>query len=283
VDTIDGAMTTAFVLSGGANLGPMQVGSITALLEAGVEPDLYVGSSVGALNAGFLASRPGVAGAKALWEAWIRLRRKDGFRFNPAGVLAGFLGTRDSLIDPRSFRALIANWVEFTLVEDAPTPLAVMVTDALSGDPVVLRAGTVVDVLAASAAIPGLLPPVQIGERWFIDGNLSASMPAPQALALGADEVYVITTTTAPRLRPPRGAVAVAMNSVSLLTARAGRAQLAEAEAAVRSSAGHVWVVPSPLPEAPGPFDFSRADELAQASYAGATRWLAERAAERPV
>ena len=52
------APRTAFVLSGGASLGAMQVGMLRALYERGITPDLLVGTSAGALNAAFLASRP---------------------------------------------------------------------------------------------------------------------------------------------------------------------------------------------------------------------------------
>ena len=63
-------MTVAFAFSGGGNFGPMQAGAVVALLEAGVAPDLLVGSSVGALNAAFLSSRPGISGAQSLVDAW---------------------------------------------------------------------------------------------------------------------------------------------------------------------------------------------------------------------
>src|SRR5213596_825375 len=49
---------TAFVLSGGASLGALQVGMLEALYERGITPDFLVGTSVGALNAAFVASRP---------------------------------------------------------------------------------------------------------------------------------------------------------------------------------------------------------------------------------
>ena len=49
---------TAFVLSGGASLGAIQVGMLRALYERGIVPDLIVGTSAGALNAAFIASRP---------------------------------------------------------------------------------------------------------------------------------------------------------------------------------------------------------------------------------
>lgn len=79
-------------------------------------------------------------------------------------------------------------------------PLAVTASDALSGECVVLRSGSVVEAFAASAAIPGLVPAVRLGDRWLVDGSLSANRPVRQAQALGADDVYVITTATAPRL-----------------------------------------------------------------------------------
>jgi hypothetical protein len=49
---------TAFVLSGGASLGALQVGMLRALYERGIAPDLLVGTSAGALNAAYVASRP---------------------------------------------------------------------------------------------------------------------------------------------------------------------------------------------------------------------------------
>jgi predicted acylesterase/phospholipase RssA len=51
-------VTTAFVLSGGACLGAAQAGMLEALYERGVSPDLFIGTSVGAMNAAFAASRP---------------------------------------------------------------------------------------------------------------------------------------------------------------------------------------------------------------------------------
>jgi Patatin-like phospholipase len=65
------APRTAFVLAGGGSLGAMQVGMLRGLYERGVAPDLLVGTSAGALNAAFIASRPQtVATAEALAHVW---------------------------------------------------------------------------------------------------------------------------------------------------------------------------------------------------------------------
>jgi NTE family protein len=265
---------TAFALSGGGNLGALQAGSMRALVERGIEPELLVGSSIGALNAAFYATHPGVAGCQALEQAWSTLRRRDVFRFEIMRALAGFLGFRDHLIATRRLRALIRLWLGIEQIEDAPLPFAAVATDALTGEPVVLRTGDVASALLASAAIPGLFPPVQHEGRWLIDGSLSAACPITEALDLGASTVYALTTATAKRRRPPRGAVAMAMNSVSLVTARSQRAQLEEAERTARARGGAVWEVPSPEPEAPSPFDFRQSRGLAAAAYLSASTWL---------
>jgi NTE family protein len=268
-------MTVAFALSGGGNLGPMQAGAILALLEADITPDLLVGSSVGALNAAFLSSRPGISGAQSLVDAWASLRRHEVASFSPVDLLAGFFGVRDHLLPANRLRSLIRKWVEIDLLEDARTPVFVVATDALSGEAVLLQRGDVLEAITASAAIPGLLPSVRSGDRWLVDGSLSAGCPVLQAQDLGADDVYMITTTTAPRVRPPRGAIAMAMNSVSLVTARSNQAQLEAARLHVAQRGGRVLVVPSGEPAAPGPFDLSRSRLLTKTSYDAARTWLA--------
>jgi NTE family protein len=265
----------AFVLSGGGNLGALQAGAMHALVDGGIEPDLLVGSSIGALNAAFYATHPGVAGCQALERAWTTLRRRDVFPFEITGLLAGFLGFRDHLVASRRLRELIRLWLGIERIEDAALPFAAVATDALSGEPVVMTHGDVASALLASAAIPGLFPAVRRDDRWLVDGSLSATCPVKEALDLGADSLYVLTTATTPRRTPPKGAVAMAMNSISLVTAKLHRSQLAWAAREAEARGGAVWVVPSPEPEAPSPYDFRRSPELVTAGYQCTARWLA--------
>jgi NTE family protein len=172
------------------------------------------------------SSRPGLSGAQSLVDAWATLRSQEVASFSPIDLLAGFFGVRDHLLAASRLRALIRKWVEIGLLEDAKTAVVIVATDAPTGEAVVLQRGDVLEAITASAAIPGLLPSVRMGDRWLIDGSLSAGCPVLQAQDLGADDVYMITPATAPRVRPPRGAVAMAMNSVSLVTARSNQAQL---------------------------------------------------------
>ena len=75
--------TVAFVLQGGGSLAAGQVGMLRALFEAGIRPDLVIGSSAGALNAVAFAQNPTTAGLDELQDLWSRLRRSDIFPFRP--------------------------------------------------------------------------------------------------------------------------------------------------------------------------------------------------------
>ncbi|HJN93888.1 MAG TPA: patatin-like phospholipase family protein, partial [Dehalococcoidia bacterium] len=86
----------ALVLGGGGNLGVVQVAFIEALAERGVTPDLIVGTSVGALNASFLAF--GDRGAEgSLDEAWLSLRGQRLFHRNPFKIGRNLFRNRKSL------------------------------------------------------------------------------------------------------------------------------------------------------------------------------------------
>lgn len=269
-------MTTAIVLSGGGNLGAMQAGSVVALFEAGIKPDLLVGTSVGAMNSAFLATHPGLEGAVALRDAWAALRRAEAIQLDPLLAFMGFFGLRDHLVSAKQLRRLLEKWIPIDRFEQSALPFGVVATDALSGDAVVVTSGEVGPALAASSAIPGIFPPVRIEGRWLIDGSLSSNHPVIEAQDLGADEIYLVTTVTAPRTAPPKGAVAVAMNSVSLLTTRVARLQVAEAHRRAEQMGGHIHVVPSAEPLAPGPFDYRRSAELAEQAYRRTKQWLNE-------
>src|SRR6266496_6427060 len=75
--------TVAFVFQGGGSLSAPQVGMLRALAQAGVTPDLVIGTSAGALNAVAFATDPTVAGIQRLENLWLTLRRR-----NVAGISA---------------------------------------------------------------------------------------------------------------------------------------------------------------------------------------------------
>jgi NTE family protein len=211
---------TAFVLSGGASLGAVQAGMLRALYERGITADLLVGTSAGALNAAFIASRPQtVQTAKALRRLWCDLQRDDVFPMSMRALVGGLCGRRDHLVPDAALRRLVGKYIEYDDLADAPTPVHVVAYDVAAGREVLLSEGPAIEAITASAAIPGVFPPVAIGDQRLIDGGVVNNTPISHAVALGAERVYVLPTQSGPRhiARPPVGAIDAAMHALSLL------------------------------------------------------------------
>src|SRR5689334_6838503 len=200
-------MSTAFVLSGGASLGSIQVGMLEALYERGIQPDLIVGTSAGALNGAFIAERPQtVETAHALAEVWRGLKHGQVFPVNPLAGALGILGARTHLVPDSGLRRLVRRYAVSERLEETYVPLHVIATDVLRGADVRLSQGPLVDAVLASAAIPGVLPAVEWEGRTLIDGGVANNAPISHALELGADEIYVLPTGAPCELHDaPRG------------------------------------------------------------------------------
>jgi NTE family protein len=266
-------MTTAFVLSGGASLGAVQVGMLLGLAEAEIVPEMVVGSSVGAINGGWIASRPTVDGIRALGDLWGTLSRRDVFPTRPLTGLLGFLGRRRNLVPSSGLRRLIEDHIEFSRLEDAPVPLHVVATDVLSGQDVLLSSGDAADAILASAAIPGVYPPVEVEGRDMVDGGVVNNTPLSHAIALGADAVWVLPTGYACALSDaPRGALAMALHGLSLTVNQRLAVEVRHYERSVQ-----LHVVPPPCSIRVSPADFSQSAELIERSHRTTTDWLRAR------
>lgn len=263
-------MTTAFVLSGGASLGAVHVGMLRCLAESGITPDLIAATSVGAVNGGWIASRPDPAGIAALGDLWRSLARTDVFPADPVLGLRGFLGLRPNLVSDKGLRRLLTEHLEFTRLEDAPIPLHVVATDVLTGEDALLSSGDAASAIVASAAIPAVFPPVKINGRHYMDGGVVNNTPLSHAVALGADRLWVLPTGYSCALsKPPRGALAMALHALNLAINRRLAADITRFEGTVE-----LHVIPQPCPLGVSPVDFSHSAQLIERSYATARKWL---------
>jgi NTE family protein len=251
---------TAFVLSGGASLGALQVGMLEALYEAGIAPDLLVGASVGALNAAFVASRPqSPQTARELGRVWRELQREDVFPVSMTALVGGVCGRRDHLVPDRELRRLIRRHIELDDLADAAIPLHLVAFDLIDGHELLLSEGPAVDAVAASASIPGIFPPVAIGERRLIDGGVVNNTPISHAVQLGAERIYVLPTQEA-HTRPsrvPTGALDAAIQGLHLLVG----CRL-EADIARYSAEAELIVLPAPNAGCVQPTSFEQSQRL---------------------
>ena len=263
-------MTTAFVMSGGASLGSIQAGMLRALYERGVRPDVIVGTSVGAINGAFVASRPQAREtADALADVWRGVRRREVFPFNPVTALLG-VATRNFVVPNGRLRRLVEERLEFERLEDAPIPLHLIAVDLFTGRERRLSSGPALDAVLASASIPGVFPPVEWEDTELIDGGVANNTPISHAVELGCDHIYVLpTATSCPLPSEPHGALAMAVYAMSLLVHRRLAADIEK----FRAHADLV-VLPAPCPAGIQPTDFSHADKLVSAGYERAIHTL---------
>jgi NTE family protein len=268
---------TAFVLAGGGSLGAVQVGMLRSLTAAGVVPDLLVGASAGAVNAAFFAGDPTAGGVAELERIWRGIRRADVF---PVSLLQGGLGAfglRSHLVDPGPLRRLLARVLPAPELGRTALPCHVVATDLTNGEEVVLSGGSTVEAVLASAAIPGVFPPVSISGRHLVDGGIANNTPLSTAVSLGADRIVVLPTGYACALEaPPRSALGMALHAVSLLISRQLRVDIERL-----AGAADLHVVPPLCPITVGPHDFRAVSEWIERAARSTQQWLEREGLER--
>src|ERR1700691_1729831 len=185
-------MTTAFVLGGGGLLGAHEVGMLRALSEAGIRPDLVVGTSIGAVNGVFVAQDPAKAADRltALWQG-------ESLRVVFSEPLVGRAvrlvksGTHLHSIEPLE-RLLAESLRPAENFADLKLPFYCVAASIEDASARWFSEGPLTSAVMASCAVPGLLPPVEIDGSHFFDGGLVDSIPVGRAVTLGATTVYVL-------------------------------------------------------------------------------------------
>lgn len=183
---------TAFVLGGGGTRGAVQVGMLTELVERGIRADRVFGASVGAVNGAVYCADPTPEGMERLQHTWLNLRADDVF---PQGRVHGpwmFFQQRPSIHPNTGLREVIEKGVLFDRIENAVIPLEVIATSLRDGREHWFSEGPMVDAVLASAAIPGIFPPMAAGDDVLIDGGVVNNVPISRALAAGATTIYVL-------------------------------------------------------------------------------------------
>lgn len=255
----------AVVVGGGGVLGAAQVGIGYALEERGFIPDLIIGTSVGALNGAIAAAHPGRA-APWLDSVWTHARRREVFPLR-------FPSSRASLFADHGLRRLIAQAELPDRIEQLAIPFTAVAMDLATGAQVLLDHGDLESALLASAAIPGVLPPVDREGRRLVDGGVIALVPVRAALQAGAASVVVLSTGPASwplrPLAPPRRAGAVAARAGLLLWHHQIERDLHEVSERIPTV-----VVPTGVETWPFPWDFGHARRLITTASLAAGHFL---------
>lgn len=273
--------STAFVLGGGGLLGASQVGMLRALFEDGIRPDVVLGTSVGAVNGVFVAAEPGLEAVERLARLWASLSR--------SGVFAGSLISRAAqlarhgthLHRAEPLHALLRANLSVSRIDELTVPFQCVAASIERAGAHWFTSGPITDAVAASCAVPGLLPPAAVDGEHFFDGGLVDSIPVGRAMQLGAREIYVLHVGRVERpLSVPRWPWEVGLVAFEI----ARRHRFVEAMSAL-SDAHRVHVLPVGDPRTPlvrvryG--DTRRVGERIEAAYVASRRFLDRAQAQR--
>jgi NTE family protein len=192
----------AMVLSGGGNHGAVQVGMLRSLVEHDITPDLVLGCSIGALNGVAYAQEPSITGVARLEELW---RGLDAEGILPSGWLPNAVALArkgDAINTNDRIRGLVQGLLKVDTFEELAVPFQCVATDVAGVREAWFSSGPLVDPLLASAALPAVLPAVEIDGVRYLDGAIVNDVPISRAVALGASTIYVLHCGTVDRPRP---------------------------------------------------------------------------------
>ncbi len=216
-----GPHRNVFVLSGGAARGAVQVGMMEVLFEHGIVPHALVGTSVGALNAAFIGWRADQARVADLRTRWLRLGTRDIFPGGTLTRIGHLVRQRPYLFSPDALTRLIADWMPAQRLEDLPVPVRI-VTTPLGGESAAYhRHGRLAQLLLASAAVPGVFPPVRLPDScgfggMHVDGGVADLVPIRGAADLAPTRVFVLDASVPARLPRGRTPIDVLVASLSV-------------------------------------------------------------------
>lgn len=189
----------AFVLAGGGARGALQVGAMRALLEAGIVPDLIVGSSIGAVNAAFIGLHGFSDEAlKALESAWIAAASAELLPPNPVWITMRVFFNRVRMHPYHRVKDfLISQGVTQELCfRDLKGPKPILVSSELNSGQAVCYGDdlqdSVLEGILASAALPPWIHPIETEDRFLMDGGALSNLAIESAMQHGAMEIYAL-------------------------------------------------------------------------------------------
>jgi NTE family protein len=211
-------------LGGGAARGFAHVGVIQVLEEAGLGPDLVVGTSAGSLVAALYASGRTGQQLQQVAESMEEAAFTDWtLPIFSRGMLRG-----------EALARYVNGQVGNKLIEQMPRPLGVVATDLNSGLGVLFQRGDTGTAVRASSAVPALFLPVKIGSREFVDGGLVSPVPVRFAKQMGAEVVIAVDISSAPEGNPAGDTMQILLQTFAIMGKSINGYELRDADIVVR-------------------------------------------------
>ncbi len=213
-------------LGGGAARGFAHVGVIAVLEEAGIKPQLVVGTSAGSLVAALYASGKTSAQLQqtalnmeevAITDWMLPIIGRGMFRGEALG---------------RYVNELVAG----RLIENMAIPLGIVATDLGNGQAVLFQKGDTGTAVRASSAVPAVFVPVKISGREYVDGGLVSPVPVRFARQMGADVVIAVDISNPPEGNTADGTLQILLQTFAIMGKSINDYELKGADLVVRPS-----------------------------------------------
>ena len=213
-------------LGSGAARGFAHVGVIQVLEEAGIQPELVVGTSAGSLVAALYASGKNAGQLQRVAETMEEAEITDWMMpILNRGALRG-----------EALARYVNTQVGGRLIEQMKIPLGIVATDLNSGEPVLFRRGNTGSAVRASSSVPAVFQPVRIGTREYVDGGLVAPVPVRQAREMGANFVIAVDISSDPQSNPASDTFDILMQTFTIMGKSLNNLLLKDADLVVRPS-----------------------------------------------
>ena len=265
------------MLSGGGNLGAIQVGMLRALVEHEIVPDVVLGCSVGALNGAGFALEPNAVGVERLVQHW---QNTTSYELMPSSRIpsalqllrkGASLHSNEGL--RRGIERLLGRGRQF---DEMQLPFQCVATHADRAVERWFDEGDVTEAILASAALPAVYPPVIIDGERYVDGGVVDNVPIARAVELGCREIYVLHV--GPHGRPDVE-IRRPLDGALLAYWIARNSRFARDLASLPPRVEAIVLPPGARPDIRYD-DFSQTRELVEQGYANSARFLDERADE---
>lgn len=221
-------LKVALVLGGGAARGFAHIGVIKSLEAQGIVPDIVVGTSAGSVVGALYAS--GMSGFE-LQNLALQMAED---------MVADWTLPNRGVLKGEALQTFINQNVKNLTIQKMPRPLGVVATDLQSGEKVLFRRGDTGMAVRASSAVPGMIQPVEINGRDYVDGGLTSPVPAQSARAMGADFVIAVDISNVSRRDRLTGTLDVMLQTFAIMGHAISRHELKEADVVIRPNTAAV-------------------------------------------
>ena len=211
-------------LGGGAARGFAHIGVIQVLEEAGIRPNLVVGTSAGSVVAALYASGKSGRELQRVAESMDEASFSDWrLPFFKPGVLKG-----------QALARFISGQVGGRQIQDLPVPLGVVATDLHSGQGILFQRGDAATAVRASSAIPAVFEPVLIAGHEYVDGGLVAPVPVQFTRQMGAQVVIAVDISAGPQSNAALDTFQILMQTFSIMGKSINAFELRDADVVIR-------------------------------------------------